>query len=78
LELQQRQATPAAVPEGLLPESVPAALHGLQVGPPPATPRPCRAHLRLHAQTVTQAHSMLHETPAAPLPARFPAATHLV
>jgi len=52
LALQQRQATPAAVPEGLLPESALAALHGLQVGPPPATPRA--------------------------LPARFPAATHLV
>jgi len=33
LELQQRQATPAAVPGGLLPESALAPLHGLQVGP---------------------------------------------
>jgi len=30
LALQQRQATPAAVPEGFLPSSALAALHGLQ------------------------------------------------
>ena len=30
--------------------------------------RPCRALLRMQAQTVTQAGSMLPETPATPLP----------
>ncbi len=32
----------------------------------PRRRRPCRARLRLQAQTVPQACSMLHETPAAP------------
>ena len=31
-------------------------------------PRPCRARLRLHTQTVTQADRMLSEFPATPLP----------
>ena len=30
--------------------------------------RPCRARLRIQAQTVSQAGSMLPETPATPLP----------
>jgi hypothetical protein len=31
-------------------------------------PRPCRARLRLHAQTVSQSGSMLPEFPVSPLP----------
>ena len=39
---------------------------------------PCRAHLRLQAQIVPQARSMLLETPAAPLPeSRKNAHSHL-
>ncbi len=33
--------------------------------------RPCRARLRLHAQTVSQARGVLLETPAQPLLGRF-------
>ena len=33
-----------------------------------SSPRPCRARLRLHTQTVSQAGSRLPEFPAAPLP----------
>ena len=46
----------------------------LLAGMGPQRRRPCRARLRLQAQTVAQAGSMLPEFPAPPLPARRSAA----
>ncbi len=40
----------------------------LLVGMSPPRRRPCRAHPRLQARVVAQAHSKLSESPAAPLP----------
>src|SRR5450759_2696163 len=45
-----------------------AALLVVAIGHAMSPPRPCRARLRLHAQTVSQAGSMLPEFPASPLP----------
>src|SRR5450759_1817394 len=41
-----------------------AALLVVAIVPAMSSPRPCRARLRLHAQTVSQAGSMLPEFPA--------------
>src|SRR5450759_5468901 len=45
-----------------------AALLVVAIGHAMSPPRPCRARLRLHAQTVSQAGSMLPEFPTSSLP----------